>query len=693
MAIPKLNFNTGNVVDPTRGAIQGLESARGVLTDMMKQGLAQEELAKQEARQKMLDDRQKLIDDRQEARQVVLDDRASEEYNYKLTERAKAEAEAKQKQSYLNALSSPGDMFESKAVQEKLMSPGAMAQMVANNPVLVKANEQGIESLTPQEKVQYENHFKQMDRLGAMPTKKMEILDAADLYGVLGGEYATTQAVEAKKALELARNTGLADVNKQRTEMSIAQLKDARRDAQKDSRGSEHTGSKNEFGVKVVSPIDVMKDAQSYHEKVYAEDGKGGKLAKPINTLTQLMANNGYDAAQISAVVDEGYKPSTKWSFRSRGKDAELKTPTMSELNSLVGAPRNVATSTGYSVSDRTYDKQVAEISKKYLDEAQSKIENRGVHKPTEELFNRIMNNTYGNASETAAKKPLSREIEKPVKVSEAISAKREEKLLPKPVYSKDTVNTYAADMQAYDEQQKRLGLAPTGANDSKTKVVTPTIDTKKIPTMQSTIEQIVDKDPSSGILNSGARVIAGAFGDQSLGNRRVGDKSALNIFDALAQEGVVSRVTSNKDPVEVTSNNIANITELYTNGKDRNIDRGLETVVDHQMRSLPKDNELRVKYEEAMEDQELASAGAVAISTVLLATGMGGEVGAASLRGTARAKKLADTKNLRSWKNELKAQKRARDSLEAGLNRNAVLRSRNPEQLNISPKPLLRYP
>lgn len=49
MAIPKLNFSTGNVVDPTRGAMQGLESARGVLTDMIKQGLAEEDAARKEA--------------------------------------------------------------------------------------------------------------------------------------------------------------------------------------------------------------------------------------------------------------------------------------------------------------------------------------------------------------------------------------------------------------------------------------------------------------------------------------------------------------------------------------------------------------------------------------------------------------------------------------------------------------------
>ena len=55
MAIPKLNFSTGNVVDPTRGAMQGIAQARGALTDMVNQAYAEEDALRknQLARDKM----------------------------------------------------------------------------------------------------------------------------------------------------------------------------------------------------------------------------------------------------------------------------------------------------------------------------------------------------------------------------------------------------------------------------------------------------------------------------------------------------------------------------------------------------------------------------------------------------------------------------------------------------------------
>ena len=384
MPIPKLNFSTGNVVDPTKGALQGVTAARNTLQDYMKQLTQEDLLAKEQARQK------------------GLDDRVTAEYEYKLTERTKAENADTQKQAYLNALKSPGEMFVDKNVQRSLMSPEVMTQVVNNNPVLSKAFAQGTEALTPEEKVKYEEHFKQMDKLGQIPTEQMGILDAADLYGVLGGEYAATESINAKKALEKARNEGLAGLNKQETEMTLARLAAAKKDSgSSSSRGA----TKNMFGTKVQSPMDIMKDAQGYHEKQYAQDGKSGKLAKPINTLTQLMANKGYDAAQINTVVDQGYKPSTKWGFGLFGDDATLTTPTDAELISAVGAPRNVATPTGYSATDKKYDDQIAKVGKDYLDAARNKIENRGVDKPTRELFDSILNNTYGNVDSTTPSK------------------------------------------------------------------------------------------------------------------------------------------------------------------------------------------------------------------------------------------------------------------------------------------------
>ena len=213
MPIPQLNFGRTSVVDPASGALQGLTSARNTLSDTMGQWAKEEELARQAARQKVQDDRQ-----------VVLDDRATTEYDYKLAERGKAEEEAKKKQAYLNALASPGDTFADKNVQRSLMDPNTMEQMVNANPALTKAIEHGLESLTPAENIQYEEHFKQMDKLGQSPTEHMGVLDAADLYGVLGGEYGAMQSIEAQKALEKARNEGLAGLNKQETEMTLARL-------------------------------------------------------------------------------------------------------------------------------------------------------------------------------------------------------------------------------------------------------------------------------------------------------------------------------------------------------------------------------------------------------------------------------------------------------------------------------------
>ena len=48
MPIPKLNFSTGNVVDPTKGALQGVTAARNTLTNSMNQWAKEEELARKD---------------------------------------------------------------------------------------------------------------------------------------------------------------------------------------------------------------------------------------------------------------------------------------------------------------------------------------------------------------------------------------------------------------------------------------------------------------------------------------------------------------------------------------------------------------------------------------------------------------------------------------------------------------------
>ena len=82
MPIPQLNFSTGNVVDPTRGALQGVSAARNTLSNTMNQWAKEEELDRQRARQKMLDDRatqvynqqQQELTDRQKFGKAMLGD-------------------------------------------------------------------------------------------------------------------------------------------------------------------------------------------------------------------------------------------------------------------------------------------------------------------------------------------------------------------------------------------------------------------------------------------------------------------------------------------------------------------------------------------------------------------------------------------------------------------------------------------
>lgn len=82
MAIPQLNFGQTSVVDPTRGALQGVTAARNTLASTMKQWADEEELDRQRARQKVLDDRatttynqqQQELTDRQKFGQAMLGD-------------------------------------------------------------------------------------------------------------------------------------------------------------------------------------------------------------------------------------------------------------------------------------------------------------------------------------------------------------------------------------------------------------------------------------------------------------------------------------------------------------------------------------------------------------------------------------------------------------------------------------------
>lgn len=69
MSIAQPSFSTGNIIDPTKNALTAITLARQTLTDTLDRNIKQEAIAKEQARQK------------------ILDDRATAEYNNKINER------------------------------------------------------------------------------------------------------------------------------------------------------------------------------------------------------------------------------------------------------------------------------------------------------------------------------------------------------------------------------------------------------------------------------------------------------------------------------------------------------------------------------------------------------------------------------------------------------------------------------
>ena len=391
MANQRLNFSIGSVVDPTAGAQQALTAARTTLSDMMNRRAKEEELARQIARQKVQDDRQ-----------AVQDDRATSEYKYTLDQRTKTEAENVKKQNYLAAVANPGERITDSVVRGQLSSPEVMGQVIANNPALLKAVNEGLESLTPDEKIQYDAHFDMMAKVGNSPTQKIGALDAAVMYGGLGGEYGRTQAVEAQQALELAKNKEQADLNKQDTEITIEQLK-AQKAAGKDS--SSKGTTKNLEGTKLLSEAEVIAQASKQFRDDYGFGDKKIALPEPVRENIALFAKSHFAPGQITEMLNakaKGYKgPSEGW-LGFFQDPAKFTTPSSKEAIEYAGQPGNVGVSTGYSATDKKYDEKIAAVSRKHLDDARKKIENRdGVDMPTRELFNSILNNTYGDVTDS----------------------------------------------------------------------------------------------------------------------------------------------------------------------------------------------------------------------------------------------------------------------------------------------------
>lgn len=165
---------------------------------------------------------------------------------------------------------------------------------------------------------------------------------------------------------------------------------------------------------------------------------------------------------------------------------------------------------------------------------------------------------------------------------------------------------------------------------------------------IHSSINDIVDSDPTSSIARSFTKSM---LGDNSFANNKLTDKGTFKLMNTFRSEGLTQNA---KGDTNVLQNNISNLKEYAGSyPDDENIQRAVASVVDVEMRSLPKDSPERDLYFKLQNEQEMDAATSVLVSAVLTAVpfpgaGMSGRLAGKVANKNAMTKMLKEAEALR---------------------------------------------
>jgi len=659
MASEQPNFRISGVVDPTAGAMQAIAQARAGLSDIIKTYAADEELQQR-----------KEIADRNYALAQAQEGRAATDWTQKQDDRTA-------NREFLDALSKSPEARYEDITGEVTSIPERMAKVDAleiPKSIMDKVKLGGWDettktmvpndysALTTEEKAQMDAIEAQQAELGQdlvekatiRATKVDQIEDAIrNSKNVTPEMYAALSAAKKEEqTLSTTKSTKIAEERKA-LEKYIRDLKKANADdsvAKQGhySGGSSSTAAKGKKTAtgwgKETSIEDVIKDMSLFGW--FGESDKARDLA-------QIAIDKGLSPDEYKNILTAGTTETGKDS--SIFRDNKFINPNTEEADSGAYVEKQIeelskkkAASSGTSTGG-FYNKEDASAAISYrnreIADAQRRIAALAAIDPTpktreerdqlaREGIVSVLNRGFGDTS-----KQSDSEVKKATK--KAVTTPKEETKKIKTIETVETVETPLAppvrpnprdfDMttktgqEEYVNAVKEYGKVNKDYSKKVQETTQRTLEQEKSvkeekesleSPLKGRLKSLVEKDPTSSMARYLTRFIDG---ENYRGNVTT-DRTALQINKELEKAGVIQRV-QNEDKVGTVTNNIAAIEDLMSKEKDESTKRAYQTAVYHQMYSLPKDNPLRVQFDEALNNQDMDGVRRSIIAAAELAT------------------------------------------------------------------------
>jgi hypothetical protein len=296
MGIPQLNFDRIQVVDPTQGALDAVNSAKSSLNDILRQGLAEEEVAQN-----------KLVQDRDYAMRVKADARIGTEFDQKQSARS-----ARQKFNEVYG-KGPQAVIVDGLVTDEFVADGGQEgvekRLGIAAPVVNK--ETGVVVYTPEDQKKLDNYY------GAFSN----IVDKRS--AMLGNETELELLGRAEKAAEEGGyDPEIADIVKAGRAAEISRIDTLRKALEADKTLAEK--DRIEAGGKAVKSNLVTTGTSSYSDSVNRTKSLGGEASGKTKD-----SSGGVDlghSAELKDMTIKQIKDEVGLSFGDEAKaDAKIK--------------------------------------------------------------------------------------------------------------------------------------------------------------------------------------------------------------------------------------------------------------------------------------------------------------------------------------------------------------------------------
>jgi hypothetical protein len=297
MGIPQLNFDRIQVVDPTQGALDAVNSAKSSLNDILRQGLAEEEVAQN-----------KLVQDRDYAMRVKADDRLALEHDQKQSaynaEKAFNTVYAQGPQNLM--VSADGEYTD------KFLAEGGSDAVAKRLGITAPAA--GTE-YSPEDKAKLDTYYgdlsksfdKSYDTLG----RESELQLVSRAAEAAGGEGVYSPQIAEKFKAARAAEAALMDMKRTTLKASIlSKAKDmetARKDAVTEAVGKIYLMGDKSYSSNTTTRVGTGTGSSKDENKDKKGSGWGDEIKDfTIKQIVDEVGLPGFDEAKAKAVVQKG---------------------------------------------------------------------------------------------------------------------------------------------------------------------------------------------------------------------------------------------------------------------------------------------------------------------------------------------------------------------------------------------------